>query len=88
MSRALTTPGTYSAFCRNYGQHRTDATKIPRDWNAEVIDAMKGDLEDPWNDLIAAINNRQEALITVIEGSTEAAIEHLGKVLFNPFPGC
>lgn len=44
---------------------------------------MKGDLEEPWNDLTAAIDNRQEALITTIEGATEAAIETLGKVPFK-----
>ncbi|GAB1193803.1 hypothetical protein APSETT444_003033 [Aspergillus pseudonomiae] len=41
---------TYSAFCRKYGTHSTDAVKY-RSWNEELLEGMQTDLEERWESI-------------------------------------
>ncbi|KAM0187534.1 hypothetical protein ACHAPI_011071 [Fusarium lateritium] len=67
---------TYSAFCRNYGNHSTDAAGR-RHWNEEAMNRMVEDLERPWELLRVALEQRQSGLLNHAESITDTAIEQL-----------
>ncbi|KAH9883404.1 hypothetical protein F4778DRAFT_801988 [Xylariomycetidae sp. FL2044] len=67
---------SYSAFCRNYGDHAT-ATIGRRNWNAEAMAAMVQDLRDPWQAVHRASEDRIDDVTELVETLVEWAIEHL-----------
>ncbi|RSM00468.1 hypothetical protein CDV31_011793 [Fusarium ambrosium] len=62
---------TYSAFCRNYGAHCTDAAGW-HNWNEEIIEGMVQGLKDPWKDLCNSLQQRQTNLIQGVETILDA----------------
>ncbi|RSL47210.1 hypothetical protein CEP54_013522 [Fusarium duplospermum] len=67
---------TYSAFCRQYGAHCTDAAGW-HNWNEEIIEGMVQDLKDPWQDLCNSLQERQTNLIQGVETMLDATSERL-----------
>ncbi|KAJ3532728.1 hypothetical protein NM208_g8311 [Fusarium decemcellulare] len=67
---------SYSAFCRNFGDHSTP-TIGTRNWNEEAIQGMVEDLETPWDDLCESLEQHQVDISDHIEAITGDAIELL-----------
>ncbi|KAH7243016.1 hypothetical protein B0J15DRAFT_92977 [Fusarium solani] len=66
--------GTYSAFCRQYGDYCTPAVGA-HNWNEEIIEGMVQDLENPWQELCNSLQQRQASLIQSVETMLDAASE-------------
>ncbi|KAJ4184843.1 hypothetical protein NW755_008756 [Fusarium falciforme] len=69
---------TYSAFCRNYGAHCTDAAGW-HNWNEEIIEGMVQDVKDPWQDLCSSLQQRQTSLVQGVDTMLDAASERFGR---------
>lgn len=65
---------TYSAFCRNYGNHMTAATRVRRCWNDEAMQAMVTRMERPWQDFRQTMLRLEEGVSEAIETSFDRAI--------------
>ncbi|KAF4962888.1 hypothetical protein FSARC_9044 [Fusarium sarcochroum] len=69
-------PMSYSAFCRKFGNHFTPAVGA-HNWNEEAMEEMVRDLESPWQELRAALQQRQDDLLSHVTIVTDTAIEQL-----------
>ncbi|KAK7995518.1 hypothetical protein PG990_014291 [Apiospora arundinis] len=67
---------TYSAFCRNYGNHRTPAVGS-RDWNQEAIEAMVEDLAPLWLLFYFSVGESHEELISKVQEVMSWATDYL-----------
>ncbi|KAM7215631.1 hypothetical protein V8F06_009018 [Rhypophila decipiens] len=66
---------TYSAFCRNYGHHCTNAVGS-RNWNQEAMERMVRDMTTPWTDFCHSITDEHiGSMTTIIEEAMDWAIE-------------
>ncbi|KAF1811517.1 hypothetical protein P152DRAFT_459457 [Eremomyces bilateralis CBS 781.70] len=57
---------TYTAFCRNYGDHSTGAVPYRRCWNDEAMAVMVARMDSPWDMLrqrLTSLNNQSGELI-------------------------
>ncbi|KAF2108978.1 hypothetical protein BDV96DRAFT_652220 [Lophiotrema nucula] len=54
--------GSYSAFCRKYGSHYTNAVGRHRCWNEEAIELMNDDLSDIWTTFNEDIESHVDSL--------------------------
>ena len=70
--------GTYSAFCRNYGDHSTEAAGS-HNWNEEAIENMTRDLATPWSGLKTSLQSSLEENRVVTEELMSWAIEYLSR---------
>lgn len=68
---------SYSAFCRNYGDHCTGTIGC-RNWNEEAIGRMVRDLAAPWQSLRSTIQNRHGLTTVSVDGVMDWAIEYIG----------
>ncbi|RTE79247.1 hypothetical protein BHE90_006271 [Fusarium euwallaceae] len=66
--------GSYSAFCRQYGDYSTRAVG-PHNWNEEMMEGMVQDLEDPWQDFRSILQQRQTNLVQQVETILDSASE-------------
>ncbi|RSM10793.1 hypothetical protein CEP52_003372 [Fusarium oligoseptatum] len=66
--------GSYSAFCRQYGDYSTGAVG-PHNWNEEMMEGMVQDLEDPWQEFRNILQQRQTNLVQQVETILDAASE-------------
>lgn len=83
-----TLTGSYSAFCRNYGNHSTRTVGY-RNWNKEALSDMVEDLETPWQTLELSLQERQTQVVEFVETTTDTAIEKFGEQLpFQFLWGC
>ncbi|KAK6859171.1 hypothetical protein PG995_005024 [Apiospora arundinis] len=67
---------TYSAFCRNYGNHRTPAVGS-RDWNQEAIEAMVEDLTPLCLQFYLNVGESHEELISKVQEVMSWATDYL-----------
>ncbi|OQV10816.1 hypothetical protein CLAIMM_14754 isoform 3 [Cladophialophora immunda] len=65
--------GTYSAFCRKYGDYNTTAVGR-RCWNEEAIQAMVTQLATPWRTLQQDLQASQDDLLDAIDGCFDSVI--------------
>ncbi|KXH31905.1 hypothetical protein CSIM01_02457 [Colletotrichum simmondsii] len=72
--------GTYSAFCRNFGNHRTDKAGW-HDWNQELICTMAGDVTPQWDSVCTHCRARLEQSGRLIQRQMDWALEFLGNEL-------
>ncbi|KAI3549359.1 hypothetical protein CSPX01_02467 [Colletotrichum filicis] len=72
--------GTYSAFCRNFGNHRTDKAGW-HDWNQEMICIMAGDVTPQWDSVCTFCRARLEQSGRLIQSQMDWALEFLGEEL-------
>ncbi|KAF5543358.1 hypothetical protein FNAPI_9680 [Fusarium napiforme] len=68
--------GSYSAFCRNFGDYCTPAIGS-RNWNEEAMDDMVTDLEGPWEGMCGTIQERQSSMLENADEFADMAIERL-----------
>jgi hypothetical protein len=73
------TTATYTAFCRNYGDHSTKAVGS-HNWNEESIESMTRDLVGPWGNFRLAVQERNERTTASIEDLIDWAIQYLGEL--------
>ncbi|TGJ78173.1 hypothetical protein E0Z10_g10588 [Xylaria hypoxylon] len=73
---------SYSAFCRNYGTHRT-ATIGSRNWNEEIIEEMESDLSPPWEQVQIGLDQQGGEIAEFIDDVFEEADEVLDTELDN-----
>ncbi|OJJ42340.1 hypothetical protein ASPZODRAFT_125698 [Penicilliopsis zonata CBS 506.65] len=67
---------SYAAFCRNYGTWDTKAVGS-RCWNNEVLEGIRGDLEQPWNSTLDWALQQKEHVASIIEEIFQSASEIL-----------
>ncbi|KAH8664648.1 hypothetical protein BX600DRAFT_464800 [Xylariales sp. PMI_506] len=67
---------SYSAFCRNYGDHVT-ATIGARNWNQEAIRTMVIDLSPKWRELCISFQEHNERMINHTREVMDWAIQYL-----------
>ncbi|EXF77774.1 hypothetical protein CFIO01_03095, partial [Colletotrichum fioriniae PJ7] len=77
--------GTYSAFCRNFGNHHTPAAGW-HDWNQEMICIMAGDVTPQWDSVCTSCRARLEQSGRLIQSQIDWALELLENEL-EIFPG-
>ncbi|KAF4971538.1 hypothetical protein FZEAL_9822 [Fusarium zealandicum] len=75
---------SYSAFCRQYGDHTTPAVGS-RNWNEEAIAGMVQELENPWQDLCVSLKQGQTDLVDHIISATNTATERFENELDNDY---
>lgn len=68
---------SYSAFCRNYGNHTTSTVGY-HDWNDEAITAMIDSMETPWEHLSELYESAKDEGFAEIEDRFQKA-EVIGK---------
>jgi hypothetical protein len=68
---------TYSAFCRKHGDYSTAAVG-PRNWNAEMTEAMTKDLGPRWRELCLSLTEQYESLVSIISELMSWATQYLG----------
>ncbi|KAK1447563.1 hypothetical protein CMEL01_09402 [Colletotrichum melonis] len=78
-------PGTYSAFCRNFGNHRTRIAGW-HDWNQELICTMARDVTPQWDSVCTSCRARLEQSCRLIQSQMDWALEFLENEL-ELFPG-
>ncbi|UQC76138.1 uncharacterized protein CLUP02_17649 [Colletotrichum lupini] len=78
-------PGTYSAFCRNFGNHRTRIAGW-HDWNQELICTMARDVTPQWDSVCTSCRTRLEQSCRLIQSQMDWALEFLENEL-ELFPG-
>ncbi|KAK7444201.1 hypothetical protein Landi51_08752 [Colletotrichum acutatum] len=69
-------PGTYSAFCRNFGNHHTKIAGW-HDWNQELICTMAGDVTPQWDSVCTFCWARLEQGGRLIQSQMDWALEFL-----------
>jgi len=57
---------TYSAYCRNNGDYSTKA-QPNRNWNDEMIDSMREDLEPEWDEFVEEAESEWDSLMSELE---------------------
>ncbi|UNI24883.1 hypothetical protein JDV02_010602 [Purpureocillium takamizusanense] len=67
---------TYSAFCRNYGIHRTEAAGRCN-WNEEIIAGMVQCVSEPWDAVRRTVRAQHGAVVRLIEQLLDRIISHL-----------
>ncbi|KAF6826582.1 Nuclear GTPase SLIP-GC 3 [Colletotrichum musicola] len=70
---------TYSAFCRNFGNHSTPAVG-QHDWNERIIHGMIDDLASPWERLCLFFQEKLEDTTLLIEQVMDRSMEFIGKL--------
>ncbi|SCO45533.1 uncharacterized protein FFNC_10346 [Fusarium fujikuroi] len=68
--------GSYSAFCRNFGNYCTPAIGS-RNWNEEAMGEMASDLERPWEEMCGALQERQLNMLESADEFADMAMERL-----------
>lgn len=69
---------SFSAFCRNYGDHNTPKARR-HNWNEEAMKAMVQDMTDPWHNFQVVLNEeRGSEIVTSIQAVMDWAVEYLG----------
>lgn len=71
--------GTYSAFCRQYGNYSTPTSKGWHDWNGEAMKTMVQQMAEPWQGLEMWMRFQQRAIAQFIDSPTDSAADFLGK---------
>jgi hypothetical protein len=65
--------GTYSAFCRNYGDHTTKAVGY-HCWNDEAMESMSSTMKTPWDNLCQSLLSSQDNNSNLIKNAFKIAI--------------
>lgn len=69
---------TYSAFCRNFGDHYTPTVRA-HNWNEEAMEKMVISLEGCWANLLSALDANRTNLETLLDDLGDWSLEFLGE---------
>jgi hypothetical protein len=69
---------SYSAFCRNYGDHCTNKVGY-RNWNKEALEGMTRDLVQSWQMVRGHVRAKERNTAGLISQMTDWVVAYLGE---------